>query len=130
MPSHLKQTEDVVTNTSDTTSGADSSSNLAAAPAQPLLQGETQAIRLNNERITIPEILFHPSDIGIQQKGIAETVVECVKDCPPDAQYQLLENIVLTGGNACFKNFHARLFDDIRKRFDENYNFNLYLPPK
>lgn len=29
-------------------------------------EGE-QTIRLNNERFTVPELLFNPSDIGIQQ---------------------------------------------------------------
>jgi actin-related protein 6 len=28
-----------------------------------------QTIRLNNERFMVPELLFHPSDVGIQQVG-------------------------------------------------------------
>ena len=33
---------------------------------RPQVEGE-QIIRMNNERFTVPEILFNPSDIGIQQ---------------------------------------------------------------
>ena len=29
-----------------------------------------QCLRLSNERFAIPELLFHPSDIGINQMGI------------------------------------------------------------
>jgi len=34
---------------------------------------------MNNERFAIPEILFHPSDIGIHEMGIAEAIVHSVK---------------------------------------------------
>lgn len=91
---------------------------------------EQQIIRLNNERITIPEILFHPSDIGITQKGIAEAIVECVEECPSEAKHQLLANIVIVGGNACFKNFQDRVYKDVKKNFDENYDVSVLVPPK
>lgn len=89
---------------------------------------EQQMIRMNNERITIPEILFHPSDIGIEQKGIAEAIVECIKDCPSKSKYQLLSNILVTGGNGHFENFRERLYTELRKSFDENYNLNVSVP--
>lgn len=34
----------------------------------------SQIIKMNNERITVPEILFRPSDISIEQIGLAESV--------------------------------------------------------
>lgn len=33
-----------------------------------------QLIKVNNERFAVPEILFHPSNIGIEEMGLAETV--------------------------------------------------------
>ena len=30
---------------------------------------------MNNERLTIPEVIFNPSDIGIEQAGLAEVAV-------------------------------------------------------
>lgn len=86
---------------------------------------EQQTIVLNNERIAIPEILFHPSDIGIAQMGIAEAVVECVKSCPEDMMFSLLGNIAVTGGNALFPSFQKRLYAEIRSKFDENMVVNL-----
>ena len=37
-----------------------------------------QSIRLNNERFSVPEVLFKPSDVGIHQTGIAETIVASI----------------------------------------------------
>merc|ERR1712192_167979 len=61
-----------------------------------------QLVRMNNERFMVPEILFRPSDIGIQQMGLAEAVVESVSACDPAAQPWLYRNILLTGGNMAF----------------------------
>ena len=33
-----------------------------------------QVIRVNSERVTVPEILFRPSDVGLEQIGIAEAI--------------------------------------------------------
>ena len=30
---------------------------------------------MNNERFSVPEILFHPSDVAIQEMGIAEAIL-------------------------------------------------------
>lgn len=31
----------------------------------------------------IPEILMHPSDIGIQQAGIPEAIIQSINECSP-----------------------------------------------
>jgi actin-related protein 6 len=36
---------------------------------------------MNNERFTIPEILFHPSDINIEEMGIPEAIVHSIEAC-------------------------------------------------
>ncbi len=38
-------------------------------------------IRMNNECFTIPELLFNPSDIGINEMGISEAIVDSVQSC-------------------------------------------------
>lgn len=37
---------------------------------------------MNVERFTIPEILFRPSMIGIDQAGIAESIYNSVEELP------------------------------------------------
>ena len=34
---------------------------------------------MNNERFAIPELLFHPSDVGIHEMGVAEALVYTVE---------------------------------------------------
>jgi len=38
---------------------------------------------MNLERFSIPELLFHPSDIGIQEMGVAEAVIHTIAQTPP-----------------------------------------------
>lgn len=62
------------------------------------------------ERFTVPEVLFHPTDIGLDQGGLAQGVVEAVKACPPELHGLMYQNILLTGGTTKFPNFKERLY--------------------
>jgi len=73
-----------------------------------------QIIRMNNERFMVPEVLFNPQDIGIQQMGIPESVQLAISCCEPNVQPWLYRNIVLTGGNVMFPGFKQRLENEIR----------------
>lgn len=57
----------------------------------------------------VPEALFYPSDIGIRQAGLAESVGRCLQLFPPGIRTLLLNNIVLSGGNCCIPHFKKRL---------------------
>ena len=41
-----------------------------------------QILRLANERFAVPEMLFHPADIGIQELGIPEAIVDSIQSLP------------------------------------------------
>lgn len=69
---------------------------------------------MNNERFAVPELLFHPSDIGVQQMGISEAIVHVIGNFPPEAQFELYKNILLTGGSSCLPNFKERVEKDVR----------------
>lgn len=49
----------------------------------PADKSAEQILTMNNERFMIPEILMHPSDIGIQQAGIPEVITQSVNACDP-----------------------------------------------
>ena len=38
-----------------------------------------QVLRLDVERFTVPELLLRPSDIGVNQAGLAECIVQSIK---------------------------------------------------
>lgn len=87
-----------------------------------------QTLRLNNERFSIPELLFHPSDVGISQMGLVEAIVDAVNTCPPETHPHLYANILVVGGCAKFPGFRDRLYKDLRSATPQEYDVNIYLP--
>jgi actin-related protein 6 len=71
---------------------------------------------LGNERFTIPEILFSPSDIGSKQPGIADMTMQCLAVLPPLVQATMLSNVLVVGGNAKLPGFVERIESDLRMR--------------
>ncbi len=45
----------------------------------------------------VPEALFHPSDVGLNQAGVAQTIVQAVEATHPHLHALLYANILLTG---------------------------------
>ncbi|EFC40097.1 actin-related protein ARP6 [Naegleria gruberi] len=77
---------------------------------------DLQILTLNQERMAIPEILFRPSDIGINQAGVSETAARTILTEFKSSVEQsiLFDTILLTGGSTKFKNFKSRLQNDLR----------------
>ncbi|KPI96526.1 Actin-related protein 6 [Papilio xuthus] len=88
---------------------------------------EQQTLRLNNERFSIPELLFRPSDVGIPQMGIPEAIMEAIGACPEENKESLLENIVLYGGCTLFPGFRDRVYNEVRAFALDHYDVNVTL---
>ncbi|RKF71766.1 Actin-related protein 6 [Golovinomyces cichoracearum] len=71
-------------------------------------------ITLRNEQFMVPEILFNPIDIGLQQSGIAQQVMDSLSSLPLALWPGFLANIICVGGNTKFQGFIARLQSEIR----------------
>lgn len=89
---------------------------------------ELQSIRMNNERFQVPEILFHPSDIGINQIGISHCIVHSIESCPEEFRASLYKSIVLIGGSANFPGLKERVYQDVRSLADSLYEVEVTLP--
>ncbi|MEQ2203198.1 Actin- protein 6 [Xenoophorus captivus] len=89
-----------------------------------------QILRLVNERFAVPEMLFHPSDIGIQEMGIPEAIVHSVQSLPEEMQPHFYQNIVLTGGNSLFQGFRERLEAELRSLVPAHLPVSVFLPEK
>ncbi|XP_069120696.1 actin-related protein 5-like [Argopecten irradians] len=70
---------------------------------------EYYRLHLAIERVRVPELLFQPSMLGLEQAGLAETMGYVLKKHDADRQGRLAQNVFLTGGNANFRNFQQRL---------------------
>jgi actin-related protein len=89
---------------------------------------ERQALAMSVERFAIPEVLFRPSDIGLDCGGIAEAIVESINACDPTLRAAMYHNILLVGGNAKIPGFSERLRSELRKLCPSNYELRVYLP--
>ncbi|RWS24460.1 actin-related protein 6-like protein, partial [Leptotrombidium deliense] len=87
---------------------------------------DQQIIRLNNERFQVPEVLFYPSDIGINEIGISQAIVHSIESQPEEIKPHLYENILLIGGNACFPGYKERIFNDVRAMANHMYDVNVH----
>ncbi|KAJ3186285.1 Actin- protein 6 [Gaertneriomyces sp. JEL0708] len=96
---------------------------IRAKDARPV--EDEQVLIMNSERFTIPEILFHPSDIGITQAGIAEAVIEAVEATQRSYHALFYSNIMLVGGNACLKGIRERLERELRVLAPSDYEIRI-----
>ncbi|VDD74601.1 unnamed protein product [Mesocestoides corti] len=72
------------------------------------LQGYT--LKLSNERFTVPELLFHPTDVGYTEMGISEASQYLLTErLPPAVRPGAMANILLIGGSAKFPGFSDRV---------------------
>ncbi|SJL07896.1 related to Actin-related protein 6 [Armillaria ostoyae] len=104
--------------------------------------GDTgQVLVMNNERFSVPEIIFRPDDIGItltspqfsshlnpglNQLGLAGTVAASIALLPEDLQPMFWANITLIGGNTKFPGFRDRLLADLRPLAPVEWDIEVY----
>ncbi|KAK7793356.1 hypothetical protein R5R35_008508 [Gryllus longicercus] len=89
--------------------------------------GDQQTLRLNNERFTVPELLFNPSDVGITQMGIVEAIVDSLSVCPAETHPHLYRNIMLVGGSTLFPGFRDRVCKEVRTLAPCDFDVNVTL---
>ncbi|KAL4468897.1 hypothetical protein ABPG72_009167 [Tetrahymena utriculariae] len=70
-------------------------------------------LTLDKERFTLPEILFNPSDIGLDQCGISQGASSVIKEIHPDIREYFYENIILCGGSSNFVGLKERLLNEV-----------------
>ena len=93
--------------------------SVAAAKKRKLnamAQDAEVAMTLGNERFTIPEIIFSPSDLGSKQPGLADCVMQSLSVLPPLVQATMLSNTLVVGGNAKIPGFVERVQNELRSK--------------
>mmetsp|Transcript_16684 Transcript_16684/g.37726 ORF Transcript_16684/g.37726 Transcript_16684/m.37726 type:complete len:123 (-) Transcript_16684:156-524(-) len=63
----------------------------------------------------VPEVYFHPSDVGINQAGIAELAMQAVESLDPVLAPALLSNVLLVGGSSKFPGLAERFRTELRE---------------
>ena len=74
---------------------------------------DDSVVRLGDEKQKIPEALFNPKDIGINEPGIHECCFKSIMKTNTEIRPEMFSNIVLAGGNTMFEGLRKRLHDEI-----------------
>ncbi|MED6137387.1 Actin- protein 6 [Stylosanthes scabra] len=80
---------------------------------------------LTNERFLVPEMIFHPANLGMNEAGLAECIVRAVNSCHPHLHPVLYESIILTGGSTLFPQFAERLEKELRPLVPDDYHVKI-----
>ena len=81
---------------------------------QPMQGPREDVLPLGNERFVVPELLFNPTDIGIQEAGLPETIMQSLSVLPEALKAAMLANILVVGGNSLIPGFMERLKSELR----------------
>lgn len=96
-----------------------SSSNVDPVAAAPTAKEEV--FPLGNERFVIPELLFNPTDIGLSESGIPDSILQSLSHIPRSLWQGFLGNILLAGGNSLIKGMVERVEREVRARVPVEY---------
>ncbi|KAG8229238.1 hypothetical protein J437_LFUL007924 [Ladona fulva] len=89
-----------------------------------------QTIKLSDERIRVPELLFDPSLKGLESEGIHKSTFNTISECDRDARRDLFANIVLTGGTTLFPGLPERLNKEIISLAPPQIDVKIVSPPE
>ncbi|KAM6035569.1 actin-like protein 7A [Theristicus caerulescens] len=65
-------------------------------------------ITLRKERFLCAEALFKPALLGLQQPGLVQLTLSCLKKCDDDIRKKMVGNILLCGGSTMMEGFADR----------------------
>lgn len=74
---------------------------------------DDSVVRLSTERHSIPDAIFDPKRIQIEQDGLHEIVFKSILKSNSDIRTEMFSNIILAGGNTLFSGFQQRLKREI-----------------
>merc|ERR1711871_1245768 len=89
-----------------------------------------RTIKVGNQRIRCPEVLFQPSLIGKEAAGIHETTYNTIMKCDVDIRKDLYQNIVLSGGSTMYPGLADRLTKEITALAPTTMKVKVYAPPE
>jgi len=79
-----------------------------------------RVIKVGAERFEAPEALFEPSLLGVEGKGLAGLLFECINTCDISVRAELYKHIVLSGGSTMYPGLPSRVEKDIKQLYLEN----------
>jgi actin-related protein 6 len=103
----------------------DPSQSMVRRGLQPIQGPKDDLLPLGNERFAVPELLFNPTDIGIQEDGLPGAIMEALRVLPEALRMGMLANVVVVGGNSLIPGFMERLASELRTMMPAQYLLNI-----
>ncbi|MFX1256846.1 MAG: actin, cytoplasmic 2, partial [Promethearchaeota archaeon] len=89
-------------------------------------------ITLSKERFILPEALFNPSMINLEDSPLPKAIMEVVESCDVDIRPDLWNNIFLSGGSSMFPNLKSRIYQELElelaKKKKKNQGIRIIAP--
>jgi actin-related protein 6 len=93
-----------------------------------LEEQERQVLSVSTERFSVPEIMFHPKDVGLDQVSLSEGIHQAIQACDNIHRGAMYNNIVLTGGNIKMLYLRDRVEKEVRSLAPDQYDVRVFLP--
>eukprot|EP00759_Apiculatamorpha_spiralis_P007079 PhF_6_TR14197/c0_g1_i1/m.22741/K11662/ACTR6, ARP6; actin-related protein 6 len=93
------------------------------------VSNDTQMLSITHERFSIPEALFSPLTLGIDQGGVAEAIHDSIKGLDPWIQEALLDNIILTGGCGELPGIQQRITVELERMVEQGTKVSVVYKP-
>ncbi|WWC59496.1 actin-like protein ARP6 [Kwoniella dejecticola CBS 10117] len=89
-------------------------------------EDEEQILIMGNERFAGPELLFNPSDIGLEQSGLPETIARVISCMPEELRGMYWAHIGIFGGLGNIDALGERLERDLQALCPVDYEIGIY----
>ena len=82
-----------------------------------------KVIKVKDQRIRVPEVLFKPEMIGHEPGGVHQRCYESIQKCDIDVRKDLYQCIVMSGGSTMFTGIAERLTKEMKELDGKVVNF-------
>jgi len=89
-----------------------------------------QIITIGNERFRVPEAIFTPAAIGMESKGLHETLYKSIISGDIDIRKDLYANIVLSGGTTMYPGIGDRMQKEVTTLAPSTIKVKIIAPPE
>merc|ERR1711939_36076 len=87
-------------------------------------------VKVENQLIRCPELMFKPELAGQELLGVHELVAKTVNACTLDVRESMMEHVVLSGGNTMYPNMQQRLQQELQNITPAATKVKVAAPPE
>jgi len=87
-------------------------------------------VTVGNERFRVPEAMFQPSFLGMEDAGIHEMIYKSIMKCDVDIRKDMYQSVVLSGGSTMYPGFGDRVHKELTQLAPSTIKTKVISPPE